>query len=158
MAFNDIHLDLKGVQGESKDAVYGQQMTVEEFSFAARAPKDAATGQASGKRHWSGLTYIKRVDAATPLLLKALAENTKIGKGILTLRKAGGGQKPYLTITLEDVYVEGYSVSSPDSELPKESVQLAYGKITVDYKKQESDSGEPGGTISFTDSLWNQAT
>ena len=157
MAFNDIHLDLKGVQGESADAVYGQQIQVEEFSLAARAPKDAATGQATGKRHWSGLTVVKRLDAATPLLLKALAENTKIGKGIMEVRKAGGGQKPYLTITLEEVYVEGYSVTSPDSELPKESVQLAYGKITVDYKKQASDSGTPGGTISFTDTLWQES-
>ena len=156
MAFNDIHLDLKGVQGESKDAVYGQTMQIEEFSLAARSSHDAATGQATGKRHWSALTFVKRLDAATPLLLKALAQNTKIGTGTMTLRKAGGGQEPYLTITLEEVFVEGYSVSSPDSELPKESVQLAYGKIQVDYKKQASDTGQAGGTISFNDTLWNQ--
>ncbi|HTO88046.1 MAG TPA: type VI secretion system tube protein Hcp [Thermoanaerobaculia bacterium] len=155
MVVNDIHLDLKGYKGESKDAKYTNTIQVENFSFGVRSPYDVATGLSAGKRHWDTLTIVKRTDSATPLLIKALTENALVSKGTLTARKAGGGQQDYFTVDLENVRVVSFSISSPDSELPKETVQLSFSKITVTYQEQ-TPSGPTGGPITTVDDLTSQ--
>jgi type VI secretion system secreted protein Hcp len=48
------------------------------FSYNVVSPRDAATGQASGKRQHKPITIVKEWDAASPLLMKALVANEEI--------------------------------------------------------------------------------
>src|SRR4051812_32017750 len=45
------------------------------FSFGVSNPIDLATGAASGRRQYSSINITKRIDKASPLLLKALVTN-----------------------------------------------------------------------------------
>jgi type VI secretion system secreted protein Hcp len=152
MAANDIFLDLKGVEGESKDSKYPKTIQLESFNFGCRVPRDEATLQPIGKRHHTPLICIKHTDAATSRLLQALFTNRKIDKGQLIVRKAGGSQEGYLTVDLEDVYVSSFNVTAPTSSLAVESFELVYGKITVTYKEQTA-LGTLGGPITAQDDL-----
>ncbi|MGE5277570.1 MAG: Hcp family type VI secretion system effector [Acidobacteriota bacterium] len=152
MAGNDIFLDLKGVEGESKDSAHPKTIQLESFSFGCRLPRDEATLQPIGKRHHTPLLCVKHTDAATSRLLQALFTNRKIDKGQLIVRKAGPSQQEFLTVDLEDVYVSSFSVSAPSASLPMESFELVYGKITVTYKEQTA-LGILGGPITAQDDL-----
>jgi type VI secretion system secreted protein Hcp len=45
------------------------------FSYAAMSPRDAASGQASGKRQHSPIVVTKMVGAASPQIFQALTTN-----------------------------------------------------------------------------------
>lgn len=153
MAANDVFLELKGIDGESKSKP--KAIDIEKLSFGVRAPHDAFTGQPVGKREHSGLTCVKHTDKSSPLLMKALFTNQNIDSGKITVRKAGLSQQEYLTIELEDIYVTSFTLngsSGAESEIPTETVQLGYRKITVTYKEQTS-LGTLGGQTVATDDL-----
>jgi type VI secretion system secreted protein Hcp len=156
MAQNDIFLDLKGIPGESKDADkdFNEKIQLESFSFNCHVPRDVATHQPVGRRQHAPLTCVKRADKATALILAALFRNQKIDTGKLSVRKAGGGQKAYFVIDLEEVYVASHSVnadSGDKSTIPLETFQLVYGKITVTYKEQSDLGILSGGTVAADD-------
>jgi type VI secretion system secreted protein Hcp len=46
------------------------------FDFGTETPRDAATGQASGRRQHAPITLVRQTDSASPLLLQALAGGT----------------------------------------------------------------------------------
>ena len=58
-----------------------------------------------------------------------------IANGVLTANKAGGDGKPFLKVTLTEIFVTSVQ-SSGSSEVPTESVSFSYGTIKVEYSKQ----------------------
>lgn len=91
-------------------AAAGQKST-----HAVTSPRDAATGQASGKRQHKSITFTKELDKSSPLLAKAAAAGTPIPRarmeqggvtyeleGILIgmLKQSGAGDRPMETLTL----------------------------------------------------------
>src|ERR1051326_3312622 len=45
------------------------------YMASAQAPRDIATGMASGKRQWQPIRFTKRWDSASPQLMQALVTN-----------------------------------------------------------------------------------
>jgi len=158
MSPNDIFLELKGIDGESKSKE--KAIDLESFSFNTRIPRDIFTGQPRGKREHSGLTCVKHTDKASPLLMKALWENMNIDTGKITVRKAGKSQQEYFTIELQDVYVTSFTFngsSGVGSDIPTETVQIGYRVISVTYKEQTS-LGLVSGGLMAEDDLGQQTT
>jgi type VI secretion system secreted protein Hcp len=99
------------------------------------------------------ISFTKGIDKATPKLILACATGQHIPKAAMAMRKAGGDQKEYLKITLEDVMVSSYSTSGAGGgESPTESISLAFGKITFEYFEQDNkgtttSSGKAGWDV-----------
>ncbi len=79
-----VHLYLKSngkdVKGESTQESLGRKDSIECVAYeqGVLTTREAATNMITGRRQYSPLRIVKRVDKASPLLMKALVNNEKI--------------------------------------------------------------------------------
>jgi type VI secretion system secreted protein Hcp len=92
------------------------------FSHEIVSPRDAASGLATGKRIHKPITISKTIDASTPLLLNALADNENLSKLKLTLQMGGNA--------VETVELLNASVSDYQAQGANETWSFTYQKIT----------------------------
>jgi type VI secretion system secreted protein Hcp len=91
-----------GVQRAGHDAI-----TVLRFVSGATAPRDVATGQASGKRQWQPIRITKEWGAASPQLLLALTTNEVLPSVVFEFYRTdkAGKEQLHYRITLHDAIV-----------------------------------------------------
>jgi type VI secretion system secreted protein Hcp len=137
----DFFLKLDGISGESLDANHKNEITVLSWSWGASQHSSVAGsgGSGAGKASLADLNIMKNYDAASVPLFKSLLAGKHIATGVLTANKAGGNGKPFLTVSLTELFVTSVQ-SSGSSEVPTESVSLSYATIKVEYSKQ-NDQG-----------------
>lgn len=143
-----LKLDPK-VEGESTDSKHKGEIELESFSYAVTNQSSTLQGGGggAGKSSPGELVVTKRNDKSTPRLHQAVAMGDHFKTAILTVRKAGGGQQEYLTVTLNDVYISHFSISGANGAgLPMESISFNYSKMVQEYKEQKSD-GSLGGAV-----------
>ena len=63
----------------------------------------------------------------------------------LSLRKAGGEQQDFFSITLEKARVATYDIDVDHEGQPVERITLSFQKVAVEYRNQ-SATGQMGGT------------
>ncbi len=79
-----VHLYLKAngkdIKGESTQTSLGRGDSIECVAYeqGVTSAREAATGMVTGRRQYTPLEVVKRVDMASPLLMKALVNNEKI--------------------------------------------------------------------------------
>jgi type VI secretion system secreted protein Hcp len=79
-----VHLYLKAngkdIKGESTQASLGRADSIECVGYeqGVTSAREAATGMVTGRRQYGPLEVVKRIDKASPLLMKALVNNEKI--------------------------------------------------------------------------------
>jgi type VI secretion system secreted protein Hcp len=137
----DIFLKIGDIKGESKDDKHKDEIELLAWSWAETQTGSAGrgSGMGTGKVEMHDMTFTKYVDKATPKLVMACAKGDQIPKAEMVMRKAGGEQKEYLKINLEDVMVSSYSTSgSGGGDTPTENVSLNFSKITVEYFEQDN--------------------
>lgn len=119
----------------------GRSFEVLAFDFGTETPRDAATGQASGKRQHSPVTLVREVDSASPLLLQALAGGTvSLVVGADTFILHG------VNVVSSKSLVLGTTKSADTNEL--ERISFTFQKIEVSNppgKKSASDDWTTGG-------------
>jgi type VI secretion system secreted protein Hcp len=99
------------------------------------------------------LSFIHRIDKASPVLMKACATGEHIKDATITVRKAGKGQQEYLIVTLTDVMVTTVSTSVvAEGDATIEAVTLAFAKVDLEYKPQKADGSLDAG-VRFTHDL-----
>lgn len=141
-----LKLDPK-VEGESTDSKHKGEIELESWSFGVSNASSALQGggAGAGKSMPSDFTATKKNDKATPRLAQAVAMGDHFKSAIITVRKAGGSQQEYLTITLSDVFISSYQAGgSGNGALPMESISLNYSKIVQEYKEQKADGSLAG--------------
>lgn len=153
----DMYLDLTlkragKVKGESVAVGHKDDIVVRGFSWGVGAPGDAVAGQASGRRSYRQLVLTKNLDTASTALMSAVATNDEVRSATLFLRKAGGEQQDFFSITLEKARVASYDIESDDHGNPVEKVTLSFQKVAVEYRLQ-SATGLLGASHSFMDDL-----
>ena len=101
-------------------------------SSGVTSPRDAASGQAAGKRQHQPVVITKQVDAATPNIFQALTTNEvikeakfHIGDLTITLKNATVSEQKLtgnkdsgteqVSITYQTIMLEGFSKSAEDS-------------------------------------------
>jgi type VI secretion system secreted protein Hcp len=89
---------------------------------AVVSPRDAASGQATGKRQHRPLTFVHHVDKASPKLAQAAAKGTHIPR---VLVEQGG-----VKYELEQVLIGMVKPGPGAGNLPTESVSLNFAKCT----------------------------
>jgi type VI secretion system secreted protein Hcp len=154
----DMFLELDGVKGETADKAFKSKNAMDILSWnwgiANAGTFHTGTGGGAGKASFSDVTITKYLDLASPNLMLFCANGKHIDKGTITVRKAGENPLNYLTITMEKIFVTGYSTSaSGGEERLIESVSLNFGKVKVEYAQQ----AEKGGKQGTNDFNWNIA-
>src|SRR5881394_513131 len=75
-------------------------MPVISFSFGLQSPRDIATGQASGKRHYDPICFVKEAGPATPQFLSAATTNEVLGEVIFEFSKTNPSGQEYVFQTV----------------------------------------------------------
>ncbi len=137
----DAFLKLDGVTGETTDSKMTGAMEIYSFSWGASNPVtvgSATTGSGAGKVSLSSFNCMKKIDSASPNLLKNCCIGDHFKTGSVMLRKSGGTQAVYLQYDMTEVYVESYQISGSTGgdDTPTESVSFTSSSITMKYTPQ----------------------
>lgn len=81
----------KGESAQAKTKIEGLS-----FSYDLKSPRDASSGQASGKRQHSPIRIVKEWGAATPQIFQALVTNEVLQEVTLEFRKTNANGEEYL--------------------------------------------------------------
>lgn len=155
----DIFLNMgPNIKGETTDKERAKEGDIDVLAWSWGMSQSGTThmggGGGSGKASFQDLSFTKYVDSATNALMFALAKGTHVEKATLLVRKAGDGQKPYITITMEEVLVTSVSTGGSGGEdRLTENVTLNFAKVTFGYSAQ-SEKGVLTAVKPFT---WNIA-
>lgn len=77
-AAETVHLYLKGAKTASFNPGNPNGVIEVQLDWPTKSAREAASGQATGKRQYEPIMFRKRIDKSSPLLAKALAENQTI--------------------------------------------------------------------------------
>ena len=116
------------------------------FELPVLAPRDAATGQVSGKRRWDPIKVTKHVDRTSPNLVQSLATNELLKEVKLRAsRPRPTGLSPtYYTVTLTNAVVASlrqYKTDPANAGLP------LLEDVTFTFQKIQIASDEGGTTV-----------
>ena len=137
----DFYLKLDGITGEATDSNHKDEIQLLSFSWGGSQVTSVAGtgGSGAGKADLADLSVMKYMDKASPGIFKALISGTHIKTGVLQAVKAGAGGKPFLKLSLEELFITSLQTSA-SSEVPTESVSFSYNKIKYEYSTQ-NDQG-----------------
>ncbi|TCR64329.1 type VI secretion system tube protein Hcp [Bosea sp. BK604] len=155
---SDYLLEIDGIEGESNDSKHKNTIEIQSFSWGASNPGSAAAGGGggAGKVSFQDLHFTSSVNKSSPKLMLHAANGKHLKKAVLFVRKHGGKQEEFYTITLEDLIVSSYQSGGSEGSgaLPVDQFSLNYAKIKFEYKPQKED-GSLGGAI---EGNWNMKT
>jgi type VI secretion system secreted protein Hcp len=127
-----VHLFLKAngtaVVGESTQTSLGRQDSIEciEYEHSVETAREAGSGMATGRRTYRPIRIKKRIDKATPLLAKALVENTAVDGIFKFFRPAPGGDgttEQFYTVAFKAGRVASLTQMLPNTFDPASSKQ-----------------------------------
>jgi type VI secretion system secreted protein Hcp len=159
MATHDIFLKLDGIDGEAKDADFKNQIDVLSFNYGATQ---------GGNSHWGGgggqgrvvihdINIVKNQDTASPALFQYCCNGKHIDNAVLTQRKAGKDQQPFLIVSMTEVLISSYQTSSlHGDDPPVESVTLNFATMQIAYSEQTADGSVMGPIIKGWDAKGNR--
>jgi type VI secretion system secreted protein Hcp len=155
----DFFLKMDGVQGESQDANFKNQIQVLSFSWGASQVSSVGKtgGSGAGKVDLSDFSIMTNFDKATPNLFKSICAGTHVANGTFNAVKSGASGKAYLTLTFSEIFVSSLQVSG-STENPTVSLSFTYAKMKMEYYTQD-DKGNVTLASSVTyDVAQNQTT
>jgi type VI secretion system secreted protein Hcp len=138
-ASSDYFLKIDGIEGESTDDRHHNEIEIASYIWTINATSLKDCVKAPQVPVFSGISFVKQLDKASPKLATAVTTGQHLPVAALTARRTGGDQQEYLKITLTDVTVTGYSMSATDATFPQDSFGLSFGKIRLDYFRQKPD-------------------
>ena len=151
----DMFMILDGVKGESKDAVYKDDIDVLAWSWGLSQSGSFHTGAGggAGKANIQDLSFTKWQDKSSPVLMQKCAQGDHIDTATLVVRKAGTNPLEYFNITMEKVMVTSVSTGGSGGEDKlTENVTLNFAKVRVEYQPQSDKGAKEGGAVAFP---WN---
>lgn len=126
-------------QGEFKGSVTrngSRWIEVSSFNYTVQSPRDAATGQASGKRQHKPIVIQKNTDSASPQLFQACTTNEVLKEVVFQVTRTGpaGKERLYQTFTLTNAHIPsakkvgGKGTKKKDEE---EEIEFTFQKIVT---------------------------
>ncbi len=152
MAIGDMFLLLEGeksgvVKGESSDSVYPGQIEVTGWSWGMTTSSTIGGAGKAGRSALSELRLRKLTDTASTALMSVMRNNELIKKAVLTVRKAGGVQIDYLSVTIRKGRITYFEIAAPDGPQLSEELSIAFESIDVEYHEQDQKGGRKGGSM-----------
>jgi type VI secretion system secreted protein Hcp len=163
MALN-AYLKLKAQkQGEIKGSVTQKGREGKIMVIAAHheitSPRDAASGQATGKRRHAPFVITKEVDKSSPLLYTAMVTNENITEWELqfwrpsaTSSAGTGAEKQHYTVKLTNANIANIAFTMPNNKNPDLAKLVEYEEVAFVYQKIEW-TWVDGGMIATDDWL-----
>jgi type VI secretion system secreted protein Hcp len=121
----DTFMKIDGIPGESADIQHMGDIILTSYS------------QSFGARNCSRVVVNKSLDRASPALISRAAANTWIPQVIISLRKAGEGQRDFYTATLDSVLIERIDLGDQNNALT-EQIVLRPRSIRIEYRPQDA--------------------
>ncbi len=150
-----ITLELTGITGGSQAGAGGKSvLDIMSWGWGASNPttRNTAKGLSSGTPTISELSFTKIVCKASPIVMQYLANGKHFATGTLTMSKTTGEKTPqvFYTVELDKVFITHYSSGADASTVDTtESFTVAYEKINVKYKPQNTDTGALEAEVLF---------
>jgi len=136
------YLQVKGqrvgvIKGDDQSAAHKDWIDVLGFAYAVVSPRDAATGQATGKRQHEPLVITKAIDKSTPLLFQALVTNENLPEVTIEFYRpqANGTESLYYKIKLTNATISSLHQSDEGKNglKPYETLELVFQKIETTW-------------------------
>ena len=144
-----VHLYLKAngtdIKGESTQTSLGRQDSIEcvYYKQSVITAREAGSAMATGRRQYEPLLIRKRIDKSSPLLMKALCENTVIESTFKFFRPnptGDGTTEQFYTVAFKqgriasiNQYVSDVIVPATSTEPPLEEVSFVFHTISWTY-------------------------
>jgi type VI secretion system secreted protein Hcp len=134
-----VHLYLKAngsdIKGESSQKSLGRDNSIECVFFEQKVvtAREAGSGMATGRRQYEPLLIRKRIDKASPLIMKALVENAKIDGTFKFFRPnptGDGTTQQFYTVEIKDGRVASAKQFVPDTIVPASSTEPPLEEVT----------------------------
>ena len=137
----DMFMEIDTIKGECEDSVFKAKnaMDVLAWSWGMSNSGDThhGSGAGAGVVNISDLSFTKRVDKASPILMLGVCVGTHYAKAVLSLRKAGEKPLVYYRVTMEDVIITSlHTGGSGGEDRFTENLTLNFAKFNVDYVAQ----------------------
>jgi type VI secretion system secreted protein Hcp len=134
-----VHLYLKAngtdIKGDSTQTSLNRENSIEclYFEQAVKTAREAGSGMATGRRQYEPLLIRKRIDKASPLISKALAENTVI-EGVFKFFRPNptgdGTTEQFFTVQVKQGRVSSQKLYVPDTIVPATSTEPPLEEVT----------------------------
>ncbi|AEI68282.1 type VI secretion system tube protein TssD [Corallococcus macrosporus] len=140
-----VHLYLKAngtdIKGDSTQTSLGRADSIECVAYSQKVftAREAGSGLATGRRQYEGIEITKRIDKASPLLMKALCENQVIDATFKFFRPnptGDGTTEQFYTVSVKKARINAIQQTVPNSFVPAstnlppmETVQLVFHTI-----------------------------
>lgn len=139
-----MFIKIGDIIGESTDELHQGWMDLDAFSWGMTQTGSIGPGGA-GKTQVQDFHFTMKMNSGSPALMQACASGEHIRKVELSVRRPEA-KEDYLQWTMEDVVCSSFqtSGSAQGDAIPTEQVSLNFGKIKVEYTKQDKQckSGE----------------
>jgi type VI secretion system secreted protein Hcp len=146
-----MNYDDKKIKGDVSADAYKDWIEVNSFQWGVGRGISTPVGKDSDRESSapsvSEITLTKIQDAGTIELLEAALHGEGVKVIIDFVKTDNKKLETYLSYTLEDVLISGYSVSS-GGDRPSESLSLNFTKIECKYTpmKSKNETGDPKST------------
>ena len=125
-------------KGESDRTPYKDKIPGFSFQSAVASPRDAASGQATGKRRHEPVILRKKVGAATPMIAQALTKNevlkTVLFEFISTTKD--GKEQIFFTIKLSNATISAHRIYLPEVSGEQHHLELSE-EVSFTFQKIE---------------------
>jgi type VI secretion system secreted protein Hcp len=137
---SDIFAELGDIKGESLDSKHKDEIEVLSYSWGVSNAGSMAhgSGGGEGKATFHDLSFVHKIDKASPNLMLACATGTHLKEATITHRKAGKEQHEYLIVKLNDVIITGVTHGG-SGDGHSENVSISFAKVDFQYKMQKPD-------------------
>jgi type VI secretion system secreted protein Hcp len=145
---SDIFAKLGDIKGESLDSKHKDEIEVLSYSWGITNSGSMAfgSGGGEGKATFHDLSFVHKIDKASPVLLKYCATGTHLKEATIVHRKAGKEQHEYLIVKMNDVIITGVTHGG-SGDGHSENVSLSFAKVALEYKPQKADGSLDAGVI-----------
>ena len=158
-----IYMKIDGVKGEVTAEGHKDEIRIDSCQWGAgigvSSPAGSGMSRSASAVSISEITLSKVMDNSSTVLFQKVCSGATLKKVEIFFTVASStakaGNDAFLTLTLGDVFVTGYSMSSGGDGRPNESLSLNFIDINVKYL-----SGDSAGALSAVapEAHWNLAT
>jgi len=133
-----IYVQYEGIKGNTTADGYKDHLTVNSVQFGVGRGISMEPGNLSNREATrptiSEITVTKVADTSSTALFKEAVTGSAGKKVVIKFVQTGSDKLiEYMTYTLEDCLVSGYSISADSEGDPMESISLSFAKVMVNY-------------------------
>lgn len=140
-----IYIEYEGIKGNTTADGYKDHITVSSLQFGVGRGISMEAGNLANREasrpSISEVTFTKAADMSTASIFKEAVTGSAGKKVVIKFVQTGADKLvEYMTYTLENCLVSGYSVSADADGDPVESVSLSFSKIMVNYSDYDKSN------------------